>query len=79
MAKLWLVEGYCPKDRYQCLMPVSYEPVGKDGAAKEYRKARMACRHALAKKCDMEEECAFFKEAPDTLEKNTQWYEGEKG
>ncbi len=25
MLKLWLVEGYCPKDRYQCLMPVAYE------------------------------------------------------
>ena len=75
MGKLWLVEGYCPKDRYQCLMPVSYEPVGESDVVKEYRKEKMACRHALGQGCDMEKECAFFKEAPETLEKNTQWYE----
>ncbi|HBI60357.1 MAG TPA: hypothetical protein DDY31_03950 [Lachnospiraceae bacterium] len=75
MGKIWLVEGYCPKDRYQCLMPVSYEPVGEGGIAKEYRKEKMACRHVLEGDCDMAKECAFFEEAPETLEKNTQWYE----
>ncbi len=75
MLKLWLVEGYCPKDRYQCLMPVSYEPVETGGVAREYRKERMACRHVLEKGCDLEKECAFFKEAPEILEKNTLWYE----
>ena len=23
--KNWLVEGFCPVDRYTCLMPVEYE------------------------------------------------------
>ena len=75
MLKLWLGEGYCPKDRYQCLMPVAYEPVGAGDVVKEYRKEKMACRHALEQKCDLAGECAFFKEAPEILEKNTQWYE----
>lgn len=75
MPKLWLVEGFCPKDRYHCLMPVAYEPVEQNGVVQEYHKGKMACRHALKQGCDLASECSFWKEAPDTLEKNTNWYE----
>lgn len=75
MKKQWLVEGFCPVDCYHCLMPVEYEPVERDGTVTEYRKHRMACRHALSGKCEKKEECSFYKEAPETLDKNANWYE----
>lgn len=75
MTKLWLVEGFCPKDRYHCLMPVAYTSVEQNGVVQEYQKAQMACRHAKDHTCDAVEECTFWKEAPDTLEKNVNWYE----
>lgn len=75
MTKLWLVEGYCPKDCYHCLMPVAYEPIEQNGVIQEYQKEKMACRHALKKECDKVEECTFWKKAPETMEKNTNWYE----
>ena len=75
MKKLWLVEGFCPQDNYQCLMPVEYEAVETGGVVKEYRKVQMACRHMKGPGCDKREECPFFPEAPEMLEKNANWYE----
>ena len=74
MKKQWLVEGFCPVDRYHCLMPVEYESVEQNGMVIEYNKKRMACRNAVAGSCDKLEECQFFKEAPETLDKNVCWY-----
>ena len=56
MKKQWLVEGFCPVDRYHCLMPVEYESVEQNGMVIEL------------------EDCPFFKEAPETLDKNVCWY-----
>lgn len=75
MKKLWLVEGFCPKDGYHCLMPVEYEAVEENGAIQEYKKVCMACRHAKTGECDTVSECSFFREAPERLEKNANWYE----
>lgn len=75
MRKLWLVEGYCPKDSYQCLMPVEYEAVESGDVVKEYRKARIACRHVKDGGCEQEGACPFYEAAPDMLEKNANWYE----
>jgi hypothetical protein len=75
MRKLWLIEGFCPKDCYHCLMPVAYEPVEQNGMVREYRKEKMACHHAQKKECEQEGECTFFQEAPQVLPKNAQWYE----
>ena len=59
-----------------CSWPLYFKrAVGAGDVVKEYRKEKMACRHALEQKCDLAGECAFFKEAPEILEKNTQWYE----
>ncbi len=73
--KQWLVEGFCPTDRYHCLMPVEYESVEQNGAILEYRKKGMACHNVLSGKCEKWEECPFFGQAPETLEKNVSWYE----
>ena len=75
MTKQWLVEGFCPLERYHCLMPVEYESVEQDGVIKEYRKLTMACRNARNGVCKQVAECTFFQAAPDCLEKNTNWYE----
>lgn len=75
MIKLWLEEGYCPKDSYQCLMPVEYESVEVGGVVREYRKVKMACRHIKSEGCGQMEECPFFSTAPDVLAKNSNWYE----
>lgn len=75
MKKTWLVEEFCPVDHYHCLMPVEYESVESGGIIMEYHKSKMACRHALSGKCDQVSECVFFKEAPDVLDKNENWYE----
>lgn len=75
MTKLWLVEGFCPVDQYHCLMPVEYTAVKEDSVIQSYAKDRMACRHALADKCDNIEECEFYKNAPDVLDKGVNWYE----
>ena len=64
MGKTWLVEGFCPVDHYHCLMPVEYEAVEENGVVQEYKKSKMVCRH-----------CTFFKDAPEVLEKNANWYE----
>lgn len=75
MRKLWLEEGFCPKDSYQCLMPVEYEPVESGGVVREYRKVRIACRHVEGGGCEQEEACPFFAAAPEVLEKNANWFE----
>lgn len=62
-------------DRYQCLMPVEYAAVEKDGVVQSYSKSRMACRHALADQCDCIGECKFFQNAPEILDKGVNWYE----
>lgn len=75
MTRLWLEEGFCPRDNYQCLMPVAYEPVESGGVVREYRKAKIACRHAEGEGCSQMEECPFYAAAPETLDKNANWYE----
>lgn len=75
MNKLWLEEGFCPKDNYQCLMPVEYEPVEAGGVVREYRKVQAACRHIQGEGCEHKESCPFFKAAPEVLEKNAHWFE----
>ena len=61
--KKYLIEGFCPVDKYHCLMPVEYESYEKDGAVAGYHKKRMVCRHALAGSCENEGECKFFEDA----------------
>lgn len=75
MKKLWLEEGYCPKDCYQCLMPVEYESVEAGGVVKEYRKVQIACHHVKGEGCEHREACPFFEAAPEILERNAHWYE----
>lgn len=75
MKKQWLVEGFCPVDRYHCLMPVEYESVESDGVIREYHKVKMVCRHVLDGNCEKSDECSFFMAAPEKLEKNVNWYE----
>lgn len=75
MTKQWLIEEFCPLDRYHCLMPVEYESVEQDGVIIEYRKSRMACRNARTGSCEQVAECPFFRIAPERMEKNANWYE----
>lgn len=75
MNKLWLEEGYCPKDGYQCLMPVEYQAVEVGGVVKEYRKVQIACHHLQDQGCEYKGECPFFQTAPEILEKNAHWFE----
>ncbi|MCI8748587.1 MAG: hypothetical protein HFH67_12100 [Lachnospiraceae bacterium] len=71
----WLEEGFCPVDRYNCLMPVEYEAEEKNGKVKDFHKKRMACRHILNGNCDKETECVFFQNSPDVLAANAIWYD----
>ena len=71
--KRWLVEGFCPVDEYNCLMPVEYEAVEEKGVVLEYQKKQMACRHVLEGDCPQKEECRFFKVAPERLDKGANW------
>lgn len=71
--KKWLVEGFCPIDEYNCLMPVEYESVEVNGVVQEYEKRRMACRHVLNGGCPHEAECKFFQLAPERMEKGANW------
>lgn len=73
--KKWLVEGFCPMDDYNCLMPVEYESIEENGIIQEYQKKRMLCRHVLGAGCPHESECHFFAAAPERLEKGATWYE----
>ena len=75
MGKTWLVEGFCPVDHYHCLMPVEYEAVEENGVVQEYKKNKMVCRHSLSGQCEQKEDCTLFKDAPEVLEKNANWYE----
>lgn len=75
MKKLWLEEGYCPKDNYQCLMPVEYESIEEGGVIRSYRKLQIACRHVRGEGCEYKEKCPFYETAPEQLEKNVNWYE----
>lgn len=75
MTKLWLVEEFCPMDNYHCLMPVAYEPVEENGVIQKYRKKEMACRHHQSGKCQQAKNCVFWENAPEELEKNSNWYE----
>ncbi len=75
MTKIWLVEGFCPKDKYYCLMPVEYDSVEHNGVVREYRKAKIGCRHVKAGGCEYIEQCRFFQDAPETLAKDANWYE----
>lgn len=75
MKKQWLVEGFYPVDRYHCLMPVEYESVEQNGMVMEYYKKRMACRNAASGSCNKLEECPFFGQAHEILDKNISWYE----
>lgn len=75
MTKQWLVEGFCPLEHYHCLMPVEYEAAERDGVVVSYRKKRMACTNANADSCEYIAECSFFLKAPETLEKNANWYQ----
>lgn len=63
--EIYYVEEFCPVDSYKCHMPVEYE--FKDG---KYHKVRCACHNVLDNKCDKSKECAHYKIAPDTLNKN---------
>ena len=45
--KKYLIEGFCPVDKYHCLMPVEYESYEEDGAVAGYHKKRMVCRQLL--------------------------------
>ena len=74
--KKWLVEGFCPVDRYTCLMPVEYESEEEGDRIIRYHKKRMVCRHALAGECEEVEKCSFWEKAPDILDKGVSWYEG---
>lgn len=71
--KRWLVEGFCPVDEYNCLMPVEYEAIEVNGVVQEYQKKRMVCRHVLGEGCPYEAECKFFKAAPERMEKGANW------
>ena len=62
-------------DHYHCLMPVEYEAVEENGVVQEYKKSKMVCRHSLSGQCEQKEDCTFFKDAPEILEKNANWYE----
>lgn len=73
--KIWLVEGFCPVDRYTCLMPVEYAAYEENGNIKQYNRQGMVCRHVLSGECSQMEECEFLKKAPDVLGKNSVWYE----
>ena len=73
--KKYLIEGFCPVDKYYCLMPVEYESEEKDGMVVVYHKKRMACRHALAGSCENSDKCKFLEEAPEKLDKDEKWYE----
>ncbi|MDD7403287.1 MAG: hypothetical protein SO170_03860 [Butyribacter sp.] len=75
MGKLWLVEGFCPQDKYHCLMPVEYVPVEKNGEVFCYKKDSMACRKGKDGICEEGTACEFFKQAPEELDKNANWYE----
>lgn len=75
MTKQWLVEDFCPLEHYQCLMPVEYEAIERDGVVISYQKKRMACRNAKSNSCEHAAECSFFRKAPETLEKNANWYQ----
>jgi len=72
----WIEEGFCPVDRYNCLMPVEYEAEDSNGKVKDFHKKRMVCRHVLNGSCDKETECVFFQNAPDVLGANVIWYDG---
>ena len=41
--KKYLIEGFCPVDKYHCLMPVEYESEESDGIVVGYHKKRMVC------------------------------------
>ena len=71
----WLEEGFCPVDRYSCLMPVEYIAEEENGKAKDFHKKGMACRHVLNGDCDKITECGFFEKTPDVLGVNAIWYE----
>lgn len=75
MTKQWLIEEFCPLERYHCLMPVEYESIEQDGVILEYRKTGMACRNARNGSCKQIAECPFFRIAPEHMEKNVNWYE----
>ena len=45
--KKYLIEGFCPVDKYHCLMPVEYESYEKDGAVAGYHK-KSADTHSQA-------------------------------
>ena len=71
----WLEEGFCPVDRYNCLMPVVYVAEEENGKVKDFHKKEMACRHVLNGDCDKITECVFFEKASEVLEVNAIWYE----
>lgn len=73
--KKWLEEGFCPVDRYNCLMPVEYVAEEEDGKVRNFHKKGMACRHVLNGECDKITECGFFEKAPEILGVNAIWYE----
>lgn len=75
MTKQWLVEEFCPTERYRCLMPVEYESVEEDGVVKEYHKTKMVCKNALKGSCEQIADCPFFQIAPERLEKGVNWYQ----
>lgn len=74
--KKWLIEGFCEKIGYQCLMPVEYRPIEEDGTILYYEKQRMVCKDALRGECEQEQECLFYSVAPERMEKSSNWYEG---
>lgn len=74
-SKKWLEEGFCPVDRYNCLMPVGYIAEEENGKVKDFHKKGMVCRHVLNGECDKVTECIFFKKAPEVLGVNAIWYE----
>ena len=74
--KTWLAEGYCPIDHYHCLMPVEYGGEKAGDFIQSYEKQQMKCRHVLDGTCKEPQECSLWKESPQTLDKDTIWYEG---
>lgn len=75
MGKLWLEEGFCPVDKYYCMMPIEYSAVESNGEVRSYVKEKMACRHALDGTCNQVAGCEFYQKAPTELDKSTNWYE----
>ena len=60
--KKYLIEGFCPVDKYHCLMPVEYESYEEDGAVAGYHKKSVSFlrthqRHLAKMRSGMSSNC----------------------